>query len=64
MIAWKSLQLLYVTSNTSTALFKGSMELITMTTLSPAQSSKFPEKTFKRSHVGFPMSIYFPLELF
>lgn len=61
-IEWKSLGLLYVTSNTSTTPFKGSMELLTMTTFSPAQSSKFPEKTFKRSNVGFPMSIYFPLE--
>lgn len=64
MVEWKFIRLLYVTSNTSITLFKEHMKLLIMTNSGPAQSGKFPEKTFKRSDVGFSLSVCFPLELF
>lgn len=64
MVEWKFIELLYVTSNTSITLFKGYMKLLMVTNSSPAQSGKFPEKTIKSNDVVFPISIYFPLDIF
>lgn len=50
--------LLCMASHTIATLFQGYMELVMMTNSRPAKGGRFPEKTFKRRNVGFPISLF------